>query len=157
MIDSGNDALPGTTETRRYRREWPTEDADVSSSSDDYARRFAGAVGQWFLDIQTGITLDLLRELPPAASVLDVGGGHAQVAPPLIAAGYDVTVIGSDSQCSARLWSWIDRGRGLPESSVWRRYSAYVGQPPAWGEYGGSAVRHFVSAVDDRFRPGRAS
>ncbi len=73
-----------------------TEDADVSSSSDDYARRFAGAVGQWFLDIQTGITLDLLRELPPAASVLDVGGGHAQVAPPLIAAGYDVTVIGSD-------------------------------------------------------------
>ena len=111
MIDSGNDALPGTTETRRYRREWPTEDADVSSSSDDYARRFAGAVGQWFLDIQTGITLDLLRGLPPPATVLDVGGGHAQIAPQLIEAGYEITVVGSDPVCAARLAPWTASGR----------------------------------------------
>ncbi len=87
------------------------EDADISTSSDDYARRFAGPVGQWFVETQTRITLDLLRVLPPGSSVLDVGGGHAQIAPPLIAAGYAVTVIGSDSSCGGRLRSWTDQGR----------------------------------------------
>jgi len=87
------------------------EDADISTSSDDYARRFAGPVGQWFIETQTRITLDLLRALPQGASVLDVGGGHAQITPPLIAAGYVMTVIGSDSSCGGRLRSWIDQGR----------------------------------------------
>lgn len=87
------------------------EDADISTSSDDYARRFAGPVGQWFVETQTRITLDLLRALPQGASILDVGGGHAQIAPPLIAAGYEVTVVGSDSSCGRRLQPWTDQGR----------------------------------------------
>jgi ubiquinone/menaquinone biosynthesis C-methylase UbiE len=99
---------PGLQESHS---EEPLEDADISTSSDDYARRFAGPVGQWFVDTQARITLDLLRILPAGTSVLDVGGGHAQVALPLINAGYDVTVVGSDASCGGRLRPLIDRGR----------------------------------------------
>ena len=97
-------------EPSRYHPDELIEDADISTSSDDYARRFAGPVGEWLLGIQTRATLDLLQGLPKGASVLDVGGGHAQIAPPLIDAGYAVTVVGSDSLCGARLKHLTDRG-----------------------------------------------
>ena len=87
------------------------EDADIGTSSEDYARRFTGAVGRWFVETQTRITLELLRVLPVGASVLDVGGGHAQITPPLVESGYEVTVAGSDPACSARLRPWLDGGR----------------------------------------------
>jgi SAM-dependent methyltransferase len=87
------------------------EDADIGTSSEEYARRFTGAIGRWFIETQTRITLGLLRVLPVGASVLDVGGGHAQITPPLIKAGYEVTVAGSDPTCSARLHPWIADGR----------------------------------------------
>jgi SAM-dependent methyltransferase len=87
------------------------EDADIGTSSDGYARRFRGAVGRWFLETQARITLELLRELPVGASVLDVGGGHAQIAPQLVDAGYEVTVVGSDPVCAARLEPWTAGGR----------------------------------------------
>jgi 2-polyprenyl-3-methyl-5-hydroxy-6-metoxy-1,4-benzoquinol methylase len=89
----------------------PREDADIESSSEVYARRFEGAVGRWFLDSQTRITLECLAGLPAAATVLDVGGGHAQVAPPLMEAGYRVTVVGSDPSCGARLEPLTSAGR----------------------------------------------
>ena len=87
------------------------EDADIATSSEDYARRFAGPVGRWFIDTQARITLGFLGALPVGASVLDVGGGHGQIAPALIEAGYEVTVVGSDSSCGARLQPWIAGGR----------------------------------------------
>jgi SAM-dependent methyltransferase len=87
------------------------EDADIAASSEDYARRFVGPVGRWFIDTQARITLSFLGVLPVGASILDVGGGHGQIAPPLIEAGYEVTVIGSDSSCGARLQPWIAGGR----------------------------------------------
>lgn len=87
------------------------EDADIGTSSEDYARRFTGGVGRWFVATQARITLRLLRGLPDGASILDVGGGHAQIAPPLIEAGYEVTVVGSDPVCAARLAPWIAQGR----------------------------------------------
>lgn len=87
------------------------EDADIGTSSEDYARRFTGGVGRWFVTTQSRITLGLLRALPAGASILDVGGGHAQIAPPLIEAGYEVTVVGSDPLCAARLEPWIAQGR----------------------------------------------
>lgn len=85
------------------------EDADIATSSEDYARRFAGDVGRWFLETQSRLALELLRPLPAGASVLDVGGGHAQIAPALIDAGYTVTVVGSDPSCAARLAPWTTR------------------------------------------------
>ena len=69
----------------------PVEDADVETSSEGYARRFAGPVGAFFLEVQARATLELLAPWP-RASVLDVGGGHGQLTGPLVDAGYDVTV-----------------------------------------------------------------
>ena len=89
----------------------PREDADIESSSEMYARRFAGPVGQWFVGSQTSITLEGLAGLPTGATILDVGGGHAQVAPPLIEAGYCVTVAGSDASCGDRLVPLTSTGR----------------------------------------------
>jgi 2-polyprenyl-3-methyl-5-hydroxy-6-metoxy-1,4-benzoquinol methylase len=86
------------------------EDADVETSSDAYARRFAGAVGAYFLEVQARATLDLLRPWP-GASVVDVGGGHGQVTGPLVEAGYRVTVLGSDPACEGRVREWTGTGR----------------------------------------------
>ena len=86
------------------------EDADVESSSEQYARRFAGPVGAFFLEAQARATLAALRPWP-GARVLDVGGGHAQTAGPLVAAGYELTVYGSTPVCAARLKPWLQAGQ----------------------------------------------
>jgi 2-polyprenyl-3-methyl-5-hydroxy-6-metoxy-1,4-benzoquinol methylase len=86
------------------------EDADVVTSSDDYARRFSGAVGAWFLEVQARATLELLRPFA-RARVLDVGGGHGQLTGPLVEAGHDVTVLGSDPVCEKRVREWTASGR----------------------------------------------
>lgn len=78
------------------------ETADIETASDDYAARFAGQAGEFFLERQTAITLELLRDMP-GATVLDVGGGHAQLAVPLVQQGFRVTVTGSADVCRARL------------------------------------------------------
>lgn len=88
----------------------PREDADVETSSDAYARRFAGRVGAFFLERQARAVLELLRPWP-RASVLDVGGGHGQLTGALVAAGYAVTVLGSDPACEARVREWTSAGR----------------------------------------------
>jgi SAM-dependent methyltransferase len=86
------------------------EDADVETSSADYARRFAGAVGAWFLDRQARLTLDLLAPWP-GATVLEVGGGHGQLTGPLLDAGYQVTVHGSDERCAQGVARYVAPGR----------------------------------------------
>jgi len=91
------------------------EDADVETSSDAYAGRFAGTVGSYFLEVQAKATLDLLTPWP-GASVLDVGGGHGQVTGPLVDAGYDVTVLGSETSCERRVREWTATGRARFEA-----------------------------------------
>ncbi len=66
-------------------------DADLDPSGDRYAARFAGPAGEYLLSRQTVALQGFLRDLP-AASILDVGGGHGQSARPLLAAGHPVTV-----------------------------------------------------------------
>ncbi len=96
--------------TNQTRIPYP-ETADIATSSDDYASRFAGPVGAWMLDTQTRLALDGLRRSPsPVHTVLDVGGGHGQLAGPLAAAGYAVTVIGSDACCAHRLAPLLTSG-----------------------------------------------
>lgn len=85
------------------------EDADVETASEGYALRFSGAVGSWFLGVQGQATLDLLRPFP-GARVIDVGGGHGQLAGPLAQAGHDVTVIGSSEACRVRVQPLVDSG-----------------------------------------------
>lgn len=91
------------------------EDADVETSSEGYARRFAGPVGAFFLETQARATLDLLGPFS-GASVLDVGGGHGQLTGPLVGAGHAVTVFGSDPRCRERVRPWVDSGRARFEA-----------------------------------------
>jgi ubiquinone/menaquinone biosynthesis C-methylase UbiE len=85
-----------------------SEQADIETSSIDYSTRFAGEVGEYFLDVQKQITLDLLAG-EGIKTVLDVGGGHAQLAVPLVNAGYEVTVTGSDVSCRHFLDKYLAR------------------------------------------------
>jgi ubiquinone/menaquinone biosynthesis C-methylase UbiE len=83
------------------------ETADIETSSDDYARRFAGEIGAWFLKTQEQATLQLLEPYR-GGSVVDVGGGHGQVTDALIRNGYRVTVVGSAEACKSRIQKFID-------------------------------------------------
>jgi SAM-dependent methyltransferase len=85
------------------------EAPDIVTSSDEYARRFSGEVGAWFLKVQEKATLEML---PPTsnASILDVGGGHGQLAGPLIRHGYRVTVLGSAETCNQRIQDLLASG-----------------------------------------------
>lgn len=85
------------------------ETADIETSSDEYATRFAGSVGEWMLKVQEEITMGFLRATP-AATVLDVGGGHGQLAVPLCREGFKPTVLGSDESCRERIAHIVDSG-----------------------------------------------
>jgi 2-polyprenyl-3-methyl-5-hydroxy-6-metoxy-1,4-benzoquinol methylase len=87
-----------------------TPGPDVETASDGYARRFAGPVGEWFLDVQARLALELLRPWP-GARILDVGGGHGQLTGALVGAGHAVTVFGSPGACGARLKPWLEGAR----------------------------------------------
>ncbi|MGI5868101.1 MAG: class I SAM-dependent methyltransferase [Kiritimatiellia bacterium] len=87
------------------------ETADIETSNDDYATRFRGKVGAWMLGMQERGVLKLLAGAAPAgASVLDVGGGHGQLAEPLCREGYRVHVIGSAPSCRHRIQGLVDSG-----------------------------------------------
>jgi len=79
-----------------------SQKADIETSSEDYAKRFSGKIGEYFLSLQSDITLKLLKKWQNI-KVLDVGGGHAQLAGPLIKNGFNLTVAGSDESCRKRL------------------------------------------------------
>ena len=85
------------------------ETPDIETSSDDYATRFAGEVGTWFLKLQEDITLDMLKPYV-GATVLDVGGGHGQVTDALVANQYNLTVLGSVPVCVERIQHHVDKG-----------------------------------------------
>jgi ubiquinone/menaquinone biosynthesis C-methylase UbiE len=85
------------------------ETADIETSNDDYATRFAGPTGQWLLDVQETITRELIG-IDPGSRILDVGGGHGQLAMPLCDAGYALTVLGSAASCRQRIQGIVDSG-----------------------------------------------
>jgi 2-polyprenyl-3-methyl-5-hydroxy-6-metoxy-1,4-benzoquinol methylase len=85
------------------------ETADIETSSEDYASRFAGAIGAWLLQVQENATLQMLSPYP-GATILDVGGGHGQLTDALIKNGYRVTVLGSAEVCKARIQPFLDQG-----------------------------------------------
>ncbi len=87
------------------------ETADIESSSDGYAARFAGPTGEWMLAVQERLTLSLLRPYGGALSILDVGGGHGQLALPLCREGHRITVLGSSKECARRIRPALDSGR----------------------------------------------
>jgi ubiquinone/menaquinone biosynthesis C-methylase UbiE len=85
-----------------------SEQADIATSMDNYTSRFSGKVGEYFLELQKKITLDFLKD-ENIKTVLDVGGGHAQLAVPLVKEGYNVTITGSNISCRNRLDKFLDQ------------------------------------------------
>ncbi|MBN2143541.1 MAG: class I SAM-dependent methyltransferase, partial [Candidatus Aureabacteria bacterium] len=81
---------------------------DIETSSEEYALRFKGAVGEWFLKVQEEAVLSMLTK-KNHATVLDVGGGHGQMLPGLINHNFQVTVLGSSTECKKRIQPYLDR------------------------------------------------
>lgn len=88
----------------------PVENADIETASEGYARRFASRAGQWMLGLQKAIVCGWL-DAHPGERILDVGGGHGQLALPLAERGRDVTVQGSDASCRDRIAAEVESGR----------------------------------------------
>ncbi len=86
------------------------ETADIETSTDDYASRFAGKVGAWMLQVQERGVLGMLAPYP-GASVLDVGGGHGQLTGALLRSGHRVTVLSSSEECKARIRQYVESGQ----------------------------------------------
>lgn len=72
---------------------------DLHSASLEYATRFEGAMGRFFLDMQRRAlerNIDRLRKsLGEIKTAVDVGGGHGQTAIVMAQLGINVTVVGS--------------------------------------------------------------
>jgi SAM-dependent methyltransferase len=98
-----------------------TTTPDVVTASEEYAGRFSGAIGRYFLAVQERIITDFL-DSPGPRRVLEVGGGHAQLAPALLEAGHEVWVQGSTQSCAERLAPLFARYPGrlrFVVSSLW--------------------------------------
>jgi ubiquinone/menaquinone biosynthesis C-methylase UbiE len=78
------------------------ETPDVETASDAYAGRFAGAGGRYLLAEQE-IALRAVLGDWHGGSVLDVGGGHAQLTPLLRSLARKMLVFGSDACSLARV------------------------------------------------------
>ena len=78
------------------------ETPDIETASDAYARRFAGAAGRYLLGEQEAAVRAVLAGWS-GGSVLDVGGGHAQLTALLRGLAGNVLVFGSDTRSLARV------------------------------------------------------
>lgn len=83
------------------------ETPDIETSSEGYAQRFSGAVGEYLLKVQENAMRNLLKTIR-AKTVLDVGGGHGQFTHMLLEEGYQVTVLGSSDECGNRLKNYVE-------------------------------------------------
>src|SRR5437867_1321195 len=86
------------------------ETPDIETSSEDYALRFSGKVGSWFLAVLEEATLRMLAPYP-GAKILDVGGGHGQLTNALVRNGYQVTILGSSDSCKTRVQKLLEENR----------------------------------------------
>ena len=86
------------------------ETADIETSSDNYAKRFAGSIGKWMLHVQETIAIKFLKDRD-SASVLDVGGGHGQLTIPMCRENFRVTVLSSSQACRKRIAQVVDNGQ----------------------------------------------
>lgn len=72
-----------------------SETPDIETASPEYARRFAGRAGSYFLTTQERAVSRLLSGRS-RFSVLDVGGGHGQLVPLFVRLGCSLTIYGSN-------------------------------------------------------------
>jgi ubiquinone/menaquinone biosynthesis C-methylase UbiE len=130
------------------------ETADIETSSDDYATRFSGAIGEWLLQIQEDATARMLADFA-GARVLDVGGGHGQLTPYLVRSGFEVTVTGSSEICRKRIEPFLENGRDAGEQSGREDTRKGAGESGRRGEDKGGrcgfeVADHLAMPFDDR-------
>jgi ubiquinone/menaquinone biosynthesis C-methylase UbiE len=77
------------------------ERPDIETASDEYAARFGGRAGQFFLAKQAKCVGEMLTG--GIESVLEVGGGHGQLIPVYEEQGMTVTIQGTDESCFEQL------------------------------------------------------
>ena len=85
--------------------------ADLETSSADYATRFSGSAGRWMLEIQArllhGFFKGSIHNHQEPVTILDIGGGHGQIAQALNGSSYapliGLTVFGSAPSARATL------------------------------------------------------
>jgi len=75
---------------------------DIASSTDEYAARFSGPVGEYLLRTQEQAVVEMLKQGPQSGRVLEVGGGHCQLTRLLLERGYEVVLHGSSEQAFER-------------------------------------------------------
>lgn len=90
-----------------------TYQPDILTSSSDYAKRFASAVGQYFLHHQEAIVADMLSGQERYSSMLDVGGGHGQLTDLLLRKAEHLYIHGSDASCGNRLLGVLSANIGV--------------------------------------------
>ena len=78
------------------------ETPDIETASDAYAQRFAGAAGRYLLGEQETAIRAVLADWD-GGTVLDVGGGHAQLTELLRSLAADVLVFGSEPRSLERV------------------------------------------------------
>lgn len=78
------------------------ETPDIETATEDYASRFSGAAGRYFLATQSSA---VLRALNPGSSgiAIELGGGHGQLIPLLEKTDYDIIEYSSDNSCHKML------------------------------------------------------
>jgi len=78
------------------------ETPDIETASDDYASRFAGAAGAYFLKIQAAAISKIIGTTGHDTAI-ELGGGHGQLLPLLAQSGYETIEYGSASICHKML------------------------------------------------------
>lgn len=78
------------------------ETPDIETASEDYASRFRGAAGAYFIETQDRSVRHAMHGLS-GARVLEVGGGHGQLVKVLGELGCALTAFGSDPVCHERM------------------------------------------------------
>jgi SAM-dependent methyltransferase len=66
---------------------------DIHSSSEEYAQRFSGEVGAWMVSVQNEAIDFCLKKITQKQTLLDIGGGHGQVAPLYLKHTIDATFL----------------------------------------------------------------
>jgi SAM-dependent methyltransferase len=81
---------------------------DIETATENYASRFKGPVGEFFLNMQADSVRSLLFSSKPL-SVLEVGGGHGQLTPLFLELGHCVCIHGSAIGCMNRVAQYRER------------------------------------------------
>ncbi|MCK5360689.1 MAG: methyltransferase domain-containing protein [Gammaproteobacteria bacterium] len=79
------------------------ETPDIETASDDYATRFHGPAGEYFLNVQRLAVKRALGQDCKERVALELGGGHGQLIPILEQAGCEIVEYGSDDSCHLML------------------------------------------------------